>query len=417
MRLNFLALFCVLTFFCSKAAVRPEKIHYNPSKALFEYQIGGTRVPLRNENKQLVDSSNWTAFLAALPEKDLPTDFLVENDVFLRNTDILLAKRYSDVQSAIRMMDYSLGLRRLSELRCLHPAVEGFTDYFFMEGYLYEKMGFPDNASNAYQKFLSRSGQKYSRYFRGYRYADANDSVYVLERNYARSFLKDVSDSLSDSVFKPLIPRYYFTNNQPGFLYNPEDFSPNRRFIESFFLGWDVSSDWLIGGQLSYLFSDRLNLNTELFASKHSWGFGLSLPMQLYRSPSNSFGIRLSPFAEVHVVDSFKINGHYQLAKETLLNFGAKLSASYFINQKLYVGSYYKYNYYNENRPYTLKNVSATIGYKNEYDLSAYYNLIKNVSLKMGVKNSCMVAGLYLGGLEVSYNLTNPGLILRTDHF
>lgn len=415
MRLNILALFCVLTFFCCRAAIRPEKIHYNPSKALFEYQKGPIRVALRNEDKQLVDSSNWAAFSVALLEKELPTDFLVENDVFLRNTDVGLTKLYSDVQLAILAMDYPLGLKKLTELRRLYPAVEGYSDYFFMEGYLYEKLGYPDNASNAYEKFLSWSGQKYSRYFRGYRYADTNDSVYVLERNYARKFLKNDPDSLNERIFKPLTPRYYFTSNQPGFLYNPEDFSPNRRFIESLFLGWDVSNDWLIGGQLSYLYSDRLNLNTVLFASKHSWGFGLSLPIQLYRSPSNSIGIRFSPFAEVTVVDSFKIDGHYRSPREAWLNFGARLSASYAINQKLYVGGYYKYN--NDNRGYSLKTASAALGYKNEYDLSAYYNLIKNVSLKMGVKNSCMVAGIYLGGLEVSYNLTHPGLILRTDHF
>ena len=53
----------------------------------------------------------------------------------------------------------------------------------------------------------------------------------------------------------------------------------------------------------------------------------------------------------------------------------------------------------------------------NEYDVSLYYNIFKGFSLKTGVKNDDLVAGIMWSCWEISYNISNPGLILRVDMY
>ena len=47
--------------------------------------------------------------------------------------------------------------------------------------------------------------------------------------------------------------------------------------------------------------------------------------------------------------------------------------------------------------------------------MSLYYDLFNNFSLKAGMYNEDFVGGILWSGWEISYNITNPGLILKVD--
>jgi len=224
-------------------------------------------------------------------------------------------------------------------------------------------------------------------------------------------------DSLDETVIRPITPRYYFIGRQPGFILNPDNYSKNIKFLGSLSLGLDLFHDLSVGFLISTGIRKSVNFNAGMYLSKNMSGYLFSLPIQLFKSDSNKFGIKLSPFINYRSIDSIKVDGKYCLAHEEIFDFGAKISSSYFFSQKFYIGSHYQYNYYNRNHKYFAEKPGVLFWTDNEFDLSGYYNLFKDMSLKVGVKNSDIVAGIYLNGLEISYNITSPGFVLRTDVF
>lgn len=410
---------CLLTFSYSCVSIKPENLKYNATKRLFEYGLGDDAVTLRNESKQLIDSSNIEAFQIELQQMNhhYPFSKRQENDVLLRKSDYRLAQLYSNINIAIQNENYAEALNILSEMRRIYPAIDYYSDCLFLEGYTYEKLGFSDNAAIAYVKFNTTSSQKYSGLFRGHHDTDSKDSMYIAERHYAYQFLNNVPNNFDKSIIHPIKPKFYYTSYQPGFTINPEDFSNKTKFVGSLALGRDLSDELSLGFQISYRLTNAVNLNTMAFVSSNTSGFSFSMPIQLYKSESNNFGIKLSPFVNFTQIDSLEINGTHYFVDDYVIDFGAKISAACYINQKFYIGTYYQYNYYNENNRLFVKKPSILLWTNNEYDISGYYTVLKNLSLKVGVKNSELVAGVYLSGLELSYNLTNPGFILRTDIF
>ena len=53
----------------------------------------------------------------------------------------------------------------------------------------------------------------------------------------------------------------------------------------------------------------------------------------------------------------------------------------------------------------------------NQYDISLYYDIFKNFSLKTGVYNGDIVGGVLWSGWGIAYNFTSPGLILNVDMY
>ena len=408
-----------LIFAYGCVSIKPENIQYNTSKRLFEYHHGNNAVTLRNKNNQLVDSSNIDYFQIELQhlKRHYPFNQRMENDVLLKKSGYKVAQLYSEINAAIQDKNYTQSLRDIVILRRIYPDIDYYSDCSFLEGYTCEKLGQSDHAAAAYQKFYSYSGQKYSMLFRGYRYADKKDSMYIAERNHAYHLLNQRADSLNEDIIQPIQAKYYHSSDQPGFISNPEDYSKQTKQVCMFSLGRDISGDFSFGCQLSFLFDKTANLNIMAYNSRNTSGFGLSAPIQLYKSRTENLGIKLSPFVCFNMIDSIKIDGQYLPVDYNVINFGAKISTACFINQKFYIGTYYLYNYFNENNPYFTKKAPVRLWYNNEYDISGYYAVFKNLSLKAGVKNSDIVAGVYLGGLEISYNFTSPGIILRTDLF
>ena len=89
----------------------------------------------------------------------------------------------------------------------------------------------------------------------------------------------------------------------------------------------------------------------------------------------------------------------------------------FYIIQRLSVGAYYTYNYYNANNPFDDNQQLPEMWWDNEYDVSLYFPLIKGLNLKGGIKSGDWVAGFYLPGWEVSFNFNERNIILRTDMY
>jgi len=411
--------FCLLIFTYGCGTINPENVKYNTAKRQFEYCRGKEAVTLRNNHNQLIDSTNIDEFQFELLEMGYhyPFNERLENDDYLNASDFMLATLYARINSDIQNKVYTRTLKNISELRNISPNIDLYSDCSFLEGYACEKLGIQDSASIAYQNFYTYSDKKYSKLFRGYHYADNKDSKYIAERNYAYHFLRQIPDSLDKDIIHPITPKYYYSSNQPGFTLNPEDFGKNTKYIPSFSLGWSKTNDYSIGFQISSLLNEKADLNLMAYYSRNMSGFGLSVPLQLFKYESNRFGIKLSPFVTFNFIDSMKIDGSCYSLDYHVINWGARISASYFLNQRFWLGTQYLYNFFNEKHKYIGNKAYAAVWYENEFDLSAYYHILKNLNLKVGAKNSGLVAGFYFNGLEISYNFTNPGIILSSNNF
>jgi hypothetical protein len=115
------------------------------------------------------------------------------------------------------------------------------------------------------------------------------------------------------------------------------------------------------------------------------------------------------------MVDSVTIDDQKYALKENFMNFGARISAGYYPVQNLAIGAYYQVNFHDQNNPYQSKKTPIQLWLYNEYDVSLYYNIFKGFSLKSGIKNDDLVAGIIWSYWEILYDITSPGLILRMD--
>jgi len=398
---------------------KPENIMYNTPKRQYEYLMRPEAISLRNYEHQIIDSTNIEAFQKELQDLEYkyPFNERIESNILLKNSDFMLAKLYADANKAIQEKNFTQALRTISTMRHLYPDIDHYSDSPFLEGYIYEQIGQTDIATMAYRKFYTFSDKKYSKLFRGFRHTDINDSMYIAERKHAYHFLNQIPDSLNEAVIHSITPQYYYTSRQPGFNINPDNYNKNVNWIGSFSLGLDLFKDLSVGLHITTGVGKSINFNAGLYISKNMSGYLFSLPIQLFKSDSNNFGIKLSPFINYRSIDSIKIDDGYCFADEKIFDFGGKISSSYFFNQKFYIGSHYQYHYYNRNHKYFAEIPGVLFWTNNDFDFSGYYNLFKDMSLKVGVKNSDIVAGIYLNGMEISYNITNPGFILRTDVF
>jgi len=418
MQFKLFAFPCILLLACSCGSINPQKIKYNDDKTQFVYHHNHQDVSLRNQNRQLIDSTNIEDFKteAELTRNKYPFENRLENELLLRNSDFSIARIYSDISAKILEKNYLQAQNKLTQLRQIYPDIDLYSDCYFLEGYICEKLGQNDLAADAYQKFNTFSSQKYSGKFRGNKHSDTNDSMYIVERNYANNFIQQKPTSLSENIFWPIQPKFDYSSFQPGFIHNQDDFNKKSNILTSLSLGIASEGNFAYGLMFTSCHEkSAIDISIGAVKSKNATEFFFALPIQVIKTESNNFGLKISPYIFYSVVKFDGYLGSNAVRTEQILNAGAKVSATYFLTQKFFLGSYYQFNQYNENNPYYLND--AKVWYPNEFDFSAYYNLFKNVNLKFGVKNKDLVAGFYLGNTELSYNFSTSNVIWRTDIF
>lgn len=419
MQLKIVAFPCILLMVCSCGSVNPLKIKYDDEKTQYTYRHSHQDISLRNQNNQLIDSSNIENFKTEieLNRNNYSFDNRLENELLLRNSDFSIARLYSDINARIKDKNYLQAQSKLTQIRQVYPDIDLYSDTYFLEGYIWEKLGQADLAADAYQKFYTYSSQKYSGKFRGHKHTDTNDSMYIVERNYANNYIQQKPDSINEAILLPIQPKFHYTSFQPGFIHNPDEFNKKSNLLTNLSLGVTSDNKFAYGLMFTSC-SENSPINVRLggVKSKNMTELFFALPIQVIKTASNNFGLKISPYLFCSTV-KFDVSYNEVNRAEILFNAGLKASATYFLTQKFFLGTYYQWNQYNENNPYYLNIHDAKVWYPNEFDFSAYYNLFKNVNLKVGFKNKNIVAGFYLGNTELTYNISTSNLIWRTELF
>jgi hypothetical protein len=416
--LAFLLLPAVMLILSACSTLNPGRINYNQEKQVYEYPLPPmTPVALRTDNGKLVTNENYTEFVTQLTRRkySYPFDQRMEIANLLKDEDIEVAGVYAETVDKIRNGDYNGANDAAKRLRKLYPQSVMFTDIAFLEGYLHEKKGEIDKANEKYDEFLTYSSQKYSERFRGYRYTDKNDELWKLQRKYAAAFPENTTTGITSDFIQPLHPKYYHLPLQPGYTLSGDGLQEHRRGIISVSAGRDFDGDIALGAQYYRNLKKGFDINPVFSISKNLVDFNLALPLQIYKADNDRFGLKLSPFASYMYIKNYDSVHPDNTLKQSVFNFGAKASAGYYFVQKLSIGAYYTWHYYNEKNPLNLTAESVNVWWNNEYDVSLYYNLIKGFSLKSGIKSGNWVAGFYMTGWEVSYDFQDKAIIVRTE--
>ena len=398
--------------------MKPEKIIYNAQTGLYEYPVMGNQtVFLRNQQGELVNNQNYDAFLVEMAKSDFryPFEMRTENADVLREEDIELAKLYTESAKNIQKNRVEQASAKLDTLRKIYPEAPFYSDVSFLQGFVYEQTGDSIQADLRYNEFLRFSSGKFSERFRGYAFADAKDSLWRIQREYALDFLERKNPENTLGFIQSITPKYYFQSLQPGYTLNEEDLAlhPGGEFFLT--LGTNFSSDYSLGLQYYLSLGDVVDLNPGFFISENMQAVSIATPLQIYRSPDNSFGLKLSPSIRYNMYRSIDLNGSEREIDEKFFTGGFKVSAGYYFMQRLSVGAWYTWNYYNASRPYLVQSQQIDLWWENDYDVSLYYNIIKDFSLKAGVQNGGVAAGIYWQGTEISYNISNNSFIWRSD--
>lgn len=405
-------------FFQQCSTFSPQKVYYQPQKEFFEYQANPElSIVMRNRDLELVDSSNILDFqeeLASIHNR-YPFDSRFENDDFLRLSDYRLANSYSKMNKYLLSGDYKEAVNLANRVQMIYPNSDKYTDILFLKAYAYDMLGRDSLAHRHFEQFHRKSGQKYSLRFRGYRDSNINDSVFIAQRKYTSRYLKGYTDPIDSSFFNNFQPMFYYGSFHPGYGLNHEDFSGRFRYYELLTLGHNAYDQYSVGFQHYQNIWKMIDINVGIEASTKIFGGNIAVPVQLYCTNNKRFAVKLTPYFSYNWLDSITINKVNYEAKEGAFNFGARLSSSFYFIPTLALGAYYQYNFFNENHPKSIINGQQEYFQKNEYDVSLYFNFVKGFSLKGGIKNNDVVVGLFITGWEISYDLTNPGIILRTN--
>ena len=407
-----------ILFLTGCSVVKPERIVYDPDIQLYKYPVGANQeILLRNSGGELVDKENYQEFIIDLARKDYfyPFEQYLENDEFLKEKDLKIAALYSNAVQEINDSNFTAASAYLGELQNIYPAAAWYSDMAFMQGYAGEQAGDSAVAAIRYDEFLRYSAGKYSERFRGHSYKDPHHLVWSQQREYAQNYLDNQPADASETFFNPIEPQYYFNSLQPGYTLNDEALAQNPNGHLFITLGGVVSSDFGVGMQYYRNLNSVFDINPGFFYSSDQWVINLAVPMQLYRSPGNRLGIKLSPFGQYIRISDVTWNDVSWEANEGIFNAGAKISAGYYVMQRISVGAWYTWNYYNKSRPYTFSSGQPDVWWENEYDVSLYVNLLKGFSLKGGIKTGDPVAGIYWNGTEISFNFDKREIIWRSD--
>ena len=410
----------LLVVFAGCARLNVYRIQYNSEKEVYEYPLPG--IPpaiLRTNSGELVNEENFEQFITELGAMNsrYPFGERMELASIPKESDYHLTALYSKSVREIKEKNYEDAAESLKKLEFDYPKALYYTDLAFLKGYLNEQTGQDQEAIAEYERFVLFSSQKFSERFREHRYADSNDFYWLQQKKYASEYLRGQKPQANADFLRVIEPKYYFTSLQPGYTLSDEGLAEHSGGIFSASLGTDLSSS-LAGGLQYYrnLFKG-VDINPEFAISKNMWEVRMALPVQLFRSQNNRFGLKLSPFGHYSNIRNIVSEGELFNVNEQVFNFGAKASMGFYFVQRISLGAYYTYNYYNENRPFTGSNQFKDLWWDNEYDVSLYYPLIKGLNLKAGMKSGDWVAGFYVTGWELSYNINEGKFILRTEMY
>ncbi|SHE35435.1 hypothetical protein SAMN05444274_101140 [Mariniphaga anaerophila] len=404
----------------SCASFNPGLIHYNQDKSLYEY--GGSpenAVPLRNKNNELISESNYEAFLKELENNDnkYQGTKTYEKTNSIQFSDHKIASLYAESVAEMNNGQFEEIPAKIDSLMALYPDALYFSDAAFLSGFAFQHLGKTNEANEKYREFINFSSGKYTERFRGHRDSEPNDSTWMAERDYARSFIDGKQEEAAVDFFHPFIPKYYYNSLHPGYGINPEDYAKNTEHLLMFVLGLDLSDNLSAGIQYYRQLNKYLDINPSYMTSGGIREIALAVPIKLYQSENNNLGIKVSPFMRYSGIRKLTIDGVQTEFDENIFNFGIKASAGYYFAPKLSVGASYIYHRYNENSTFLFSTRDIKLWFFNEYDISLYYDLLKGFSLKSGVKTGDFVAGIYWSGWEISYNFNQKGLVFRVDMF
>lgn len=407
------AVLSLLVVFTSCNTLNPDRLYYNDYKERFELISSYGNIPVRTENLQLVDSSVYEEFMHEMYESGYkyPLDARRENVDVISNTDKKISDLYNAINKNIRQGDFNEVFEKSKKLRALYKNIDLYSDIDFLEGFSYAKLGLDSIAGVRFQTFLDYSEKKYSLRLRGYELADTNDILYTEQRNFAKSHFSGEAGYEFD-FFKPIPFKYYNVLYQPGFSIAGEMYKSRLPALNTIF-GTDYNNELLYGLQYSHPLNEKTFIYFQGINSKSRTSFAAGLPRQLYKSEDNRAGIKVNP--EIRY-SNIRTNFSGSVTSQNFFNFGINVSAGYFISPTLSLGGYYQYFVYNQNNPFKGSNY-YTYWNENEMDVSIYLNLLRNISLKAGYKNTGPVFGLFMSGMEVSFNLKTNSFYIRTDIF
>lgn len=414
-RILLIPLLVILISGCSKISI--EHITYNKEAQLYEYPVTRHKsVRLRNENGKLIDNFNYNDFIVELLENKsrYPFEEREEAAETLKDSDYKIATLYAESVKKINDKEFTESASKIDTLRDLYPKSALYSDAAFIEGYALEKAGDTTEAKIRYKEYLDYASKKYSERFRGYKYADQNDSLWLQQRNYARDFMNE-KPAKKPVSFEPITPKYYFNSLQPGYGLNDEALAENRQGLIFIGLATNFSSDIALSMQIYRSLNKYFDINPAYYTSGNMRAASVALPVQLYLSENNNLGIKLSPFINYSNISKIYFEGTEWEMDESIFNFGFKISGGFYFTQRLSLGAYYTYFYYNENHPYNLKTQPLNIWWNNQYDASFYLNILKGFSFKAGIKSGDLVAGIYWNGWEISYSFFQPAFISQAD--
>lgn len=411
-------LFAVLMSSC--ATFKPNLIHYNEEKGLYEY--GATpesSILLRNRNNELISKPNYEEFMNQLEADDnkYRNGKLVENANSLKSTDHEIASLYSEAVDAINSHQFEEVPAKVDELVSLYPDALYFSDCSFLSAFALEKLDQQSAAKEKYREYLTYSSGKFTERFRGYRDSDPKDSIWLRQRIYAKNYLSGEKDEVNESFFKPFIPKYYYNSFHPGYSVNPEDLSEKAKHVIMLVLAEDFSGNGAFGIQYYHPLNKYFDINPRYLSSEGVHEAGLAVPIKLYKSENNALAFKLSPFLTYSSIKEVSVGGTAFQTDDYMFDYGVKASAGYYFAPKLSLGASYIHHRYNKNNKFLMDTQDIEIWYFNEYDISFYYDLFKGFSLKSGIKAGDLVAGIYWSGWEISYNFNQSGLVFRIDMF
>ncbi|MEX2410467.1 MAG: hypothetical protein WD607_03690, partial [Candidatus Paceibacterota bacterium] len=396
----------------------PSKITYNTDKEIYEYKANKkVSYTLRNENQEIIDSTNVKQFLLSLEQSKnkYPYNKTIEKEHIVKHSDYMLATLYSNAIQNINDKRYSNTITNIDRIENQYKDIYKFSDCSFLKGYAFDQLKMTDSAKIQYTKFLEFSSQKYSSRIHGYRSFDGNDSLFTTERKYAIARLTDDIPVLP-VAFPGTTPKLYYGSFQPGYSFNSGEYPSYTNGVIMFLFGSDFSSALNFGIQTYNSLNDFISINPRVFYSKNYLEFAFATPLQLYKSSSNNFGIKLTPFLSYNSIKKARIEGVDYYLDEKIVDFGARISVGYYFIPKLSIGAYYQYNYYNQRHPYVAEN--GLYMWKNSgYDVSLYYNIYREFSLKAGIKNSDVVVSFFLNGWELGYAITKSEFIVSIDMY
>lgn len=286
-----LALIIGMMVCSSCATLKPEKIHYNDQALLYEYPVTNNQyIFLRMENGELVDNGNYESFIAELlsNKRRYPFDERMENAPVLSEKDYRAARLYAGTAESLNHEDYAAATQALDSLRKLLPGAMWYSDVAFLEGYAQEKAGDSLMAQLKYNEFIRFSSKKYSERFRGHKYADPNDSLWLSERRYALKFLGENVQALQPEGFPRIVPKYYFNSLQPGYTLNDESRVENSSGILLVGLNTIQSNDLSLGIQWYQHFYKNLDVSLGYFTAPGIRTANLALPIHPRSSRGHS---------------------------------------------------------------------------------------------------------------------------------